>query len=350
MDQSASARHFKIAIYGAGSLGTVLGAYLAQAGLDVLLVNRNTAHVEGLRAQGAQIRGTVNMTVPVKACLPDEMTGEFDLIFLLTKQLDNPRIIPTIAPLLGQAGVLCTLQNGFPEAAIAEILGAERTFGCAVSWGATLLGGGKAELTSDPAHVSFSIGAIADGQTTTLNAIRDVLQYMGEVEIEHDFRGARWSKLLVNCSFSGMSAVLGATFGEVADNKIARRCAQAIMKECLDVARAAHIQPQPIQGKDIAKLFDYHGPIKQWLSFQLIPFAIRKHRSLKASMLQDLEKGRLTEVDSINGMVSAYGRQFGVPTPFNDHVVKIVHQIEAGQMSPVMANLGEFAHLLACRS
>ena len=66
----------RIAIYGAGSLGTILGAYLTKAGLNCELINRNQAHVEALRTQGARVTGTVELTVPVKALLPQEMSGE----------------------------------------------------------------------------------------------------------------------------------------------------------------------------------------------------------------------------------------------------------------------------------
>ena len=79
----------RCAIYGAGSLGTVLGAYMTKAGQAVDLVNRNQAHVQALREKGAHIKGTVDFTVPVTALFPDEMTGTYDVIFLMTKQLFN---------------------------------------------------------------------------------------------------------------------------------------------------------------------------------------------------------------------------------------------------------------------
>lgn len=82
----------KTAIYGAGSLGTVLGAYLAKAGVDVDLITRNREHVDALNKDGAKIIGTVNMTVPVHALTPDEMTEKYELIILLTKQLDNVNV------------------------------------------------------------------------------------------------------------------------------------------------------------------------------------------------------------------------------------------------------------------
>ena len=81
------------AIYGAGSLGTVMGAFLTKSGLDIDLVNRNKAHTEALKAHGAHITGTVDMIVPVHALFPEEMSGKYDVIFLMTKQLNNKETV-----------------------------------------------------------------------------------------------------------------------------------------------------------------------------------------------------------------------------------------------------------------
>ena len=105
---------------------------------------------------------------------------------------------------------------------------------------------------------------------------------------------------------------------------------------------AGGIRIEPVQGKDIVKLLDYKGAVKKAVSFFIIPIAIRKHARLKASMLQDLEKGKLTEVDAINGAVSDYGRKVGFPTPMNDKVVKIIHRIEKGELKPGFDNLRYF--------
>lgn len=105
----------KTAIYGAGSLGTVLGAYLAKAGVDVDLITRNREHVEALNRDGAKIIGTVNMTVPVHALTPDEMTEKYELIILLTKQLDNVNVLKKLQKNMTDDCIVCTLQNGLPE-------------------------------------------------------------------------------------------------------------------------------------------------------------------------------------------------------------------------------------------
>ena len=79
----------RYAIYGAGALGTVLGAYIAKAGVEIDLVNRNEKHVAALKERGAKIVGTVNFTQKVNALLRSEMTGMYDVIVLMTNQRDN---------------------------------------------------------------------------------------------------------------------------------------------------------------------------------------------------------------------------------------------------------------------
>ena len=335
----------RIAIYGAGSLGTVLGAYFGRDGLDVELITRNEGHVKGLNEKGAQIIGTVTMTVPVKAILPEQMSRVYDLIFLMTKQMDNAEVVKNLVNFLGEDGVICTFQNGLPEYLISEIVGEKRTYGCTVGWGATLIGDGVCELTSDPNNLSFGLGSFGNTGNDTMNQIKSVLEHMGSVTIETNFIGARWSKLLVNSALSGMATVLGCTLGEVTDNKEARLYAQRMIKECIDVTRAAGIHMEPIQGKDLVKLFDYNNVIKEKISNFIIPFAIRQHRTVRPSLLQDLEKGKKTEIDSINGIVCEFGRKHNVPTPYNDLVVSIVHKIEQGEYKPGFENLRLFREL-----
>lgn len=337
----------KIAIYGAGSLGTILGAYVTRNGYDIDLISRNKSHIRGLKDNGARITGTVKMTVPVKALLPGEISGKYDIIFLMTKTVDNVSAVKECSRRLKKNGIICTMQNGLPEMSVAEVIGEDRTFGCSVEWGATMKGNGVCELTSEEDSITFSLGSFSrNADTGKLEQLKSILESMGHVDIEKNFMGARWSKLLINCSFSGMSAVLGCTFGEAAKNKASRLCIQRIMKECIDVAEKAGIKIEPVQGKDIRRLFDYKTKVKQYFSFLLIPFAIRKHRLLRPSMLQDLEKGRKSEVDSINGVVSKYGDKYNVPTPYNDMVVTAIHEIEQGKRIPGFGNIGLFQKML----
>jgi 2-dehydropantoate 2-reductase len=313
----------KIGIYGAGSLGVVLGAYIARKGIPVDLINRNAEHVQALCEHGARVTGTVEFSTPVHAFTPNKMQGCYDILFLATKQQNNPETVSFLEPYLAKDGVICTLQNGFPEPGIAEIVGEARVVGCVVEWGATLVAPGLSQLTSQPDSLTFCLGGLAGKNNTRIEQVKTILEAMCPVKVEDNFRGVRWSKLLINAAFGGISAALGATFGSAVDDKRARYCIQRVIKECIDVARAGGVTLVPVQGKDIVRLLDYQGPIKKQLAFMIIPLAIKKHRLLKSSILQDIENHKKTEVDSINGLVSQYGKQTGVPTPYNDKDKKI---------------------------
>ena len=332
----------RVAIYGAGSLGTILGAFISKAGVPIELINRNKAHVEALQTKGAQVVGTMNFNQPVVAYTPDQMSGEYDILFLMTKQQHNAEVVQMLKGFLASDGVLVTFQNGLPEMQIADVLGEERVLGCTVAWGATMQSPGVCELTSEPDALSFSLGAVSEKKSKHFTKVKELLEKMGTVDVEENFLGTRWSKLLINAAFSGMSAVLGCTFGEAAGPKASRRIVQKLIKECIDVCQVGGIRIEPVQGKDIVKLLNYTNALKRAFSFFIIPIAIRKHAKLKASMLQDLEKGKLTEVDAIDGAVSEYGRKVGFPTPANDKVVEIIHRIERGELKPCFDNLKYF--------
>jgi len=330
------------AIYGAGSLGTILGAFITKNGGQIDLINHNKAHVEALRTNGATVTGTLEFTQKVTAYTTEEMNGTYDVIFLMTKQLANAEVVPMLKGFLAEDGVIVTLQNGIPELQISDIVGEDRVLGCTVAWGATMQGPGVCELTSAPDSLTFSLGSLAAKPNPHMAEVKALLELMGPVEIDENFIGTRWSKLLINAAFSGMSAVCGSTFGEAAGDKASRKIVQALIKECIDVCAKGGIKIEPIQGKDVVKLLDYSNPVKKAISFFIIPIAIKKHALLKASMLQDLEKGKKTEVDAINGVVSAYGRKIGFPTPMNDMVVDIIHRIEAGELKPSFDNVKLF--------
>lgn len=332
----------RAAIYGAGSLGTILGAFITKNGGQIDLINRNKAHVAALKEKGATVIGTMNFNQAVNAMTIDEMSGKYDIIFLLTKQQNNREVVTMLKDFMEDDGVIVTLQNGIPEIEIGEVVGEDRVLGCTVAWGATMQEPGVCELTSAPDHLTFSLGSLSQKPNPKMGEVKALLEKMGPVEIDQNFIGSRWSKLLINASFSGMSAVCGTTFGEAAKEKGSRKVIQAIIKECIEVCNKAGIKIEPIQGKDVVKLLDFNGSVKKMVSFAIIPIAIKKHALLKASMLQDLEKGKKCEVDAINGVVCACGRKLGFPTPMNDKVVEILHRVEAGELKPSFDNVKLF--------
>lgn len=332
----------RAAIYGAGSLGTVLGAYITEAGGQIDLINRNKKHVEALRKNGAKIIGTVQKNVKVKVLFPDEMEGKYDVIFLMTKQLFNEEVVTMLKKFLAKDGIICTLQNGIPEPLIASIVGQEHTMGCTVEWGATLLEPGVVELTSDTDSLSFHMGKMEGVSDEQFKMVKDILELMCPVEFEENLIGARWSKLLINATFSGLGTVVGGTFGSISESKVAKPIAVANMKECIDVGHAAGVTFAPVQGKDITKLFYYKGGLKKAFAKLLLPIAMKKHRDIVPSMHQDICNGKKCEIEAINGVVCEYGKKYKVPTPYNDKIVEIVKQINEGKLEAQMSNLELF--------
>lgn len=332
-------------IYGAGSLGTVLGAYITKNGGKIDLINRNKAHVAALQEKGARIIGTVNMTVPVTAYTPDEMTGKYDVILLMTKQLHNKEVVTMLKDFLTETGVIVTLQNGIPEPGIAEIVGAGHTMGCTVEWGATLSAPGECTLTSDPDSLSFHMGKMNGITDEQFKMVSDLLELMCPVHAEDNLIGARWSKLLINATFSGLGTVVGGVFGDVSETKENREIAVMCMKECIDVGHAAGATFAPVQGKDITKLFYYKSALKKAFALFLMPIAMKKHRAIEPSMLQDLKHGKPCEIDAINGVVCEWGRKCNVPTPVNDRIVEVVKKIQNGELKAEAANIKLFEDL-----
>lgn len=346
MAEKSYLRDMKCAIYGAGSLGTVMGAWLTKNGVDIQLVNRNRAHVEALRQSGARITGTVSMTVPVKAVFPDEMDDDYDCIFLMTKQLHNREVVTDLKGKLSPEGVIVTLQNGLPEPLIASVIGPERTLGCIVEWGAEMTGPGECRLSSEPDGLSFHMGRSPEVDAAKFNGVKAILEKMCPVVVETDMTGARFVKLLINATFSGIGTVMGGTFGDVVSCPEGREVAVCTMKECIDVCRALNIIIPKVQGKDITGLFYWRGRIKKAFAKLILPIALRKHRDIVPSMLQDLCKGKPCEIDAINGVFCESGRKAGVPTPFNDLIVSIVKSEQDGSVPVCRKNLDRFRGLL----
>lgn len=319
-------------IYGAGAMGTVLGAFISRAGVQIDLVTRNRAHVSALNERGAHVSGTVDFRVKVNAYLPEEMTGVYDVIFLMTKQRGNRETAEFLKNYLAEGGVICTTQNGLPEPLIAQIVGKENCVGCAISWGATFIGAGEAALTSSPDKLTFAVGS-PFGDNPKIQKVAPYLRLMGEVSEESNFIGARWSKLIVNSAFSTLSALSGLTFGEVAKNFRSRRLAQAILKEGMDAAAAAGVTCAKIQGHDLVRLLGYKGKFKKAVSFALIPLAMKKHKRLVSGMYYDLINGKKCDVDFVCGTVVEYGERYGAHTPVARAAVELIHAIERGEKS-----------------
>lgn len=334
----------RIALMGTGSLGTILGAYITKGGRKIDLVDVYQAHVDELNRNGATVCGTVDLCVPVHAITPDQMEGEYDLFLYMTKQTYNETAIPQMVSHLAPDGYICVFQNGIPEQAVSDVIGANRTLGATVGWGATFLGPGRSEATTMKDNWFFDIGTMDGSVTPELEELKELLELMCPTHIVTKWMTARWQKMVANVAMSGMSAALGCTFGDILDDPHALLCAQHLARECVRVTMGLGYECalEPTVNMTIDKLFNFTSPEMKAIDDQVFLIVWGGHRASKASMLQDLEKGRKSEVDAINGVLSSSGRKCGIPTPVSDKVVQIVHEIEEGKRTPCWDNLKEF--------
>lgn len=332
------AQQAKIAVYGAGAMGTVLGAFLSKAGLDVELVTRNKAHVLALQEKGAivecQADGT-RLQIPVRASLPTEMGEDYDVIFLMAKQRQNAEIVPFLAEKLSADGVIVTTQNGLPEPLLAEMLGKERTYGGVASFGANYLDAGRVALTSKLDGMRLQVGGY-ENSGKALPLLEEILTLVQKetnpnfLTITRNLVGARWSKLAVNAAFSGLSVITGMKFGEVAQKDKSRKLALGVLRECVAVATAAGVTLEKTNGFDMAKTLGSNSPFMRLIAYLVLPFTIQKHKNLVSGMLLDIQNGKKCEIDFINGVVVKEGQRLGVETPICSQIVEMAHGIENG--------------------
>lgn len=333
----------RAAILGCGAMGTVLGAFLSRGGFPVDMIDSYAEHVRALNENGARVVGTEEFTAPVRALLPEEMQGIYDVVFLMTKQTANAAALSALLPHLGPRSAVCTLQNGMPELDVARYIGKERTLGGTLLWGATFVGPGVTRLTTslEPKRLAgkafFDIGETDGSLTPRLREIAGILEHMGKTDQVTDLMDARWCKLIINCAGSGMSAACGCTFGEVIDDPRALECLGNLAYEASLVGLRSGYDIVPSSSAEYLRIT--LDP-KRYQKFYYGLHA--KDRAGKASMLQDLERGRLTEVDMLNGVACELGRRTGTPTPYNDAVVSVVHRMERGELPFSMSNLQYF--------
>lgn len=334
----------RVAIMGVGSLGTIAGALISKNGGEVTLIDANKEHVDVLNKNGATVIGKMELNnVPVTAITPEEMEGIYDIVILLAKQTYNNVALPQLLPHLGPNSVVCTLQNGIPEDSVGQVIGRDRVVGGVVGWGATWIKPGISELTSDVSAMRYEIGEYNGERTERIEKIASMLSLSGECVIVDNLPGIRWAKLIQNATLSGMSAALGVTYAEILDNDKAISCASHVGNEIVKIVRKKEIILEDlVPGWSYYSLeFNDKEGLKranEWLGQYFLP-----HRPLKASMLQDMEKGRKCEIDQIVGVACEWGRKLGIETPINDTIVKIVKAFEAGELPfPTIKNLDIF--------
>jgi len=324
----------KTLIVGAGALGGIIGARLLAAGGDVSLATRNAKAAEEIKASGLRVTGVggdLSTEARDVARLVDySVSGTFDLIILATKAQDAIDVAPSLVRLLAPGGTLLPIQNGGVPLTLASRLGERDVLGGLSNLTATMLRPGLYEQTNAG---YLLIGELGGGESDRSERVYQWLSRAVNVKLTPNFRGAVWSKLLLNCSVTTIGAIAGLTMRAYIDRREGRELFRRTYDESLSVALASGVRPEKMLVDPIPPGWDGRNSSREayslWLSEILTGYG-----DAKASMLQDFERRRTTEIAFINGYVVDTGRQFGVSTPVNAAIVETVHAITCGQSSP----------------
>jgi 2-dehydropantoate 2-reductase len=306
----------KIAVLGAGALGCAMGSCLSESGHEVWLINRREDHVETMNTLGlcVQVNGADRYT-PVKAALHAShvaaQIGTVDLLLVLVKSFHTREAITSSTSIVGPDTVVLSLQNGLGhEDVLAEVVGRDKVMAGKTYAGGVMLGPGR--IIRGTEGKETYIGELEGRMTDRVQRVAAAFNAAGLItHISDNIMGTIWEKLLVNVATGALSGITRLAYGDLYQVPEVKACALAAVQEAMDVARACGIG------------LSVNDPEQPW-----IKAAAGLPPEFKASMLQSLEKGSVTEVDYVNGSVVRWGQKCGVPTPVNSTLVACLKGIE----------------------
>jgi len=335
----------KMAVLGAGAIGSSVGADLARAGHDVALIDQWPAHVEAMKAHGLHVMmPEEELHTPVQAlhlCELCTIQRQFDIVFLAAKSYDTPWMVQLIKPYLKPGGVLVSLQNSLNDEWIIPELGYQRDIASVVELAANLFEPGRVRRFTPHGRTWFALGEIHGRETPRLQEVAGILNAAGKTEISTNIWGAKWSKLVVNSMTAGVSGILGTPGNELIRRPEIRRLFIKLGRESLQVGLALGYSLEPLFGLTAEEIL---GSTDEVLEKILLTLFSKVSKGGRSMILQDHLKGRRSEIDYINGLVVRKGREAGVPTPLNEAITSLTRQIEQGVLKPTLSNAAVLEH------
>ncbi len=344
----------RVLVMGAGGIGGIVAATLTEVGSAVTVVSTN----EGIRAAvdkaGFRLIDDGEERT-IRGWISPAPEGKYDLCILATQPPNVEDAARTALPHLVDDAQVVVLQNGLCEERIAEVVGAHRVLGAIVAWGASMIEPGRYERT---AAGGFQLGRFEQPASPTepkpvpqerrarrpteiadadARRIGELLEAVGPVTHTQNLRGARWSKLAMNCAVSSLGTIAGEKLGPLVRQRRYRRLALEIMTEAVLVARAEGVSLEKVSGTldlDWLALSDADragGPSLGLTAKHALILAVGlRYRRLRSSMLAAIERGRTPAIDFLNGEIVTRGKKHGIATPFNARVCETVWAIAKG--------------------
>jgi 2-dehydropantoate 2-reductase len=329
-----------ILIWGAGAVGGTLGAYLARAGEDVLLVDIAEDHVAAMNRDGLAIEGPVEQfTQPVRAATPAQVSGSFRRVILAVKAHHTQQAVRALKPHLADDGSVLSAQNGLNELLIAAEVGTERTVGCFVNFGADWLGPGRILLGN---RATVALGEL-DGRASARAADYHRLLRLFEpaAVLTPNIWGYLWGKL-------GYGAILFATAltdASMSDNLASEphfSVFHRLGREVMAVALQQGVTPLGFNGFDpLAFMPDAPEALARRSVADMAEFN-RHTAKTHSGIWRDLAiRKRKTEVDAQIAIIAEIGAKAGIATPTIDRLVALIHDIEDGRRPQSWATLDQ---------
>ena len=328
-----AAKDRKIAVVGAGAIGSSVSADLTHAGFDITVIDQWPAQVEALKARGLHIQiPDGDVKVPMRALHLCELASanlEFDIVLLAVKSYDCRWLAEFIKPYLRSDGVLVGVMNGMNDDSLASVVGRERTVGCVLELSAEIFTPGLVQRNTTHTGTWFAVGELDGYYTPRVKEIQSIMSHVGRCDVTNNIYGAKWTKLIANTMTMGPHGLLGLRNGEALKLPGIADIAARIGRESLAVGAALGHRIEPIFG---LRADEFAGSGDENLA--TAREALMKHvggRS-RTAPIHDHIKGRRSEMEFITGLVSRGGREHGIPTPYNDAVREIDRRINKGEI------------------
>ena len=331
----------KIAIMGAGAVGSYLGAFLTRAGEDITLIDMWDKNVAAIKKDGITVTGSQGpFTQSAKALHLHEVQHEnrlFDIVLLAVKSYDTLWATEFIKAHLAPDGFVVSCQNGINDYAVASIVGQHRTLGCVMSViEVGLLDSGHGTRGGPPGrnrgHYVFRVGELCGPISPRVTRIVQLLEHIDAARGTSNLLGERWAKLAANCMSNPTGAMSGLGSNGQAINADARRLRIYTINEVVTIAKSHDIAIAPVMGTSPDTWLNVADvSVYQKLDAK---FSIAGPVDWHASMGQDISKGRKTENDFFSLYVSRRGSEVGIDTPISDATWKMMRKIERKQLLP----------------
>jgi len=301
----------KTLIVGAGAMGGIVGALLAESGVDVTLYDVARAQVEAIQKNGLIIeRGDRRRVVKIRATMDISQLEPVDLLIVLVKSYDTRQAVQGAMSCVTPDTSVLTLQNGVGNVEeITVLIPPRQVFAGVTSHGAMVLHPG---IIRHNGGAKTFIGPVDPEQFSRAQEIAGIFNQAGiETVVTEDIQGVIWTKLTANAAINPLTATLRCPNGEL----VRDRNSLAIMEKIVDeVKKLASVQGIKLIQED---MLDYVKNVCHATSGN------------NSSMLMDILKGRRTEIDAINGRIALLGQKYGVPVPVNECLAGLVRMVES---------------------